>query len=108
MDTEIARPDIVSVSFDLKPLLPRFLDNRINEISEMKTLLEEFNYPDIARIAHGFKGVCGSFGFDAGFEFADRIERLAEISAYGILKNELERLESHFNSVAVEFTEERI
>ncbi len=83
----------VYVDQDLKPLIPRFLENRKQEIEEIKGAAEEENYDRIRELGHNFKGVGGGYGFDEITRLGKEIEEAAkheELELIGQLINNLE------------------
>jgi len=53
----------VSVSKDLKDLIPAFLGNRLQELAALRAALEGGDIEKLRWLAHRMKGVGGTYGF---------------------------------------------
>ncbi len=79
--TWVVRPDP-----DLADLIPSFLQNRRNELSELEGAVARGDFEFIRRMAHTWKGICRPYGFihletiSRGLESAGTTESSPEIS----------------------------
>lgn len=56
--TWVVRPDP-----DLEDLIPSFMNNRRNDVIEIRQALGRSDYEHIQRTAHTLKGICRPYGF---------------------------------------------
>lgn len=56
--TWVVRPDP-----DLADLIPSFLQNRKNELAELKTAQAKSDFEFVRRMSHTWKGICRPYGF---------------------------------------------
>jgi HPt (histidine-containing phosphotransfer) domain-containing protein len=90
MDNENFR---VMVAKDLASLVPQFLSNRLRELGSLESALQRADFAVLRRIAHGMKGLGGSYGFHRISVLGKKIEQaamagktdelLAQIAQYG-------------------------
>jgi len=55
---------IVEIDPDLEELIPGYLQNRMKDVHEIQTLLNNANFKSIQRMGHTMKGSGGGYGFD--------------------------------------------
>ncbi len=58
------RKIIVEIDPDLEELIPGYLQNRINDVQDVQTLLNNADFESIQRMGHTMKGSGGGYGFD--------------------------------------------
>ncbi len=68
------KKNIVHVDADLRPIIPRFLEIRQDDINRIRTALTEEDYETIIRIGHSIKGAGGGYGFSVVTEMGKAIE----------------------------------
>ena len=56
---------VVYIDEDLEDLIPGFLDNRANDITEMSAALSRKDFESIKDFGHKMQGAGGGYGFDA-------------------------------------------
>ena len=65
---------IVQVDEDLEDLIPGFLENRKQDVENLRQELEQKNFVNVTSIGHSIKGVGGGYGFDLMSELGAKIE----------------------------------
>ena len=69
----------VVIDADLEDLIPRFLQNRHQDLDTLSTALEQGDNDQIGKIGHRLKGAAGSYGFadlsDMGVELQLQAQR---------------------------------
>jgi HPt (histidine-containing phosphotransfer) domain-containing protein len=94
---------VASVDRDLEDLIPKFLNNRENDIVKMTADLKTENFNEIARIGHSIKGSAGGYGFDdLGLIGAD-IENAARAAESDRIRELLEDMRSYLDEVVIEY-----
>ena len=73
----MAEPIDIAVNGKLRPLIPKFLARRMEELAQMKAALAAGDRARLERIGHTIRGSAGSYGFDALAEIGKRIEAAA-------------------------------
>jgi HPt (histidine-containing phosphotransfer) domain-containing protein len=66
------------IPVDLEDLAKDFLENRRNELAELRSLVEQADFKKLEQIAHKIKGNGGSFGFPRISEIGKRLEYSAQ------------------------------
>lgn len=89
------------VNEELIPVLPEFISNLRDDIEELQTALEQMDYEDMERIAHGIKGSTDSMGLTKVKEQAYTVEQQAGEGSEEIAE-EIDGLVSLVNQVEEE------
>ncbi|MBM7555780.1 Hpt domain-containing protein [Halanaerobacter jeridensis] len=93
--------DKVYVDSDLKALIPKFLENRKEEIVKARTLLKENNFSELAELGHAIKGTGGGYGFNFVTELGAKIEKAAKNEDQDEIKDLVKRLEEHLENAEI-------
>lgn len=96
-------PEIVHIDSSFEPLMPRFMTNRKKEIVAMRQALAGHDFETVRSVAHGMKGVGGSYGFDRITELAATIEQAATSADAAIITHQLHTLECYVNDVQITY-----
>ena len=110
-DTSPAPPDLESwppvahVDASFEPLLPKFLTNRKKELTTMAEAVTQDDFDTILKIAHGMKGVSGSYGFPAMTAAAARLEQAAKSADVESINRQLTALASYLDRVQIVYVE---
>lgn len=96
-------PEIVHVDSSFEPLVPRFMTNRKKEIVTMRQALTGQDFETVRSVAHGMKGVGGSYGFDRVTELAATIEQAAKSADATSITQQLHTLEGYLNSIQIAY-----
>jgi HPt (histidine-containing phosphotransfer) domain-containing protein len=62
----------------MEDLKQEFIESVAVKLKDMRRLLDEKNFVEIARIAHDIKGTAGVFGLDEGTELARELQYAAQ------------------------------
>ena len=95
--------EIVHVDASFEPLLPRFMANRKKEIVTMRQALTANDLETVRSLAHGMKGVGGSYGFDRVTALAATIEQAAKSADATSITEQLHSLESYLNDIQITY-----
>ena len=96
-------PEIVHVDASFEPLIPRFMANRKKEIVTMRQALSGQDFETVRSVAHGMKGVGGSYGFDRITELAATIEQAAKSADATTITQQLHVLERYVNDIQITY-----
>ena len=96
-------PEIVRIDASFKPLMPRFMANRKKEIITMREALTGNDFETVRSVAHGMKGVGGSYGFDRITELAATIEQAAKSADATTITQQLLTVERYMNDVSITY-----
>ncbi|MBS0169639.1 MAG: Hpt domain-containing protein [Nitrospira sp.] len=96
-------PIAVLVDSSFEALIPRFMANRTKEIAAMTEALVHHDYETIKRIAHGMKGVSGSYGFPALTTIAAQVEQAASVADSASIHKDLAVLQSYLERVVISY-----
>ena len=96
-------PQIVHIDASFEPLMPRFMANRKKEIVTMRQALTGQDFETVRSIAHGMKGVGGSYGFDRVTALAATIEQAAKSADATSITEQLHSLESYLNDIQITY-----
>jgi HPt (histidine-containing phosphotransfer) domain-containing protein len=69
---------IVNVDRDLEDLIPRFMDNRQNDIVTIRNAVEQEDYETVRSLAHCLKGCGAGYGFNEITEIGATLEQAAK------------------------------
>ena len=89
---------------DLKELIPDYIEKRRGELSELKTLLENLDYPSIQKIGHKLRGSAGSYGFPILSETGKEIEEGAHDQDFERVQKALSLYEIVMSRIKVKYT----
>jgi HPt (histidine-containing phosphotransfer) domain-containing protein len=67
----------VRVPSELRHLIPRFLENRRDEIDQLRGAMARRDFEEARKIGHTLKGAGGGYGFHEITRLGGEIERLA-------------------------------
>lgn len=98
-------PVVVHVDAAFEPLLPKFMTNRKKEITAMTDALAEGDFETVRKVAHGMKGVSGSYGFPEMTTVAARLEQAAKTTDGGSISRDLTALASYLDRVEIVYEE---
>lgn len=98
-------PVVVHVDASFEPLIPKFMTNRKKEITTMAEAASQGDFETIRKVAHGMKGVSGSYGFPAMTTMAARLEQAAKTADEGSIRRDLTALTSYLDRVEIVYDE---
>jgi hypothetical protein len=67
----------VCIDKDLETLIPDFLNNRQEDINELKKAMELIKTESLRILGHNMRGLGGSYGFERITEIGEKIENAA-------------------------------
>jgi HPt (histidine-containing phosphotransfer) domain-containing protein len=82
-------------------LIPKFLQNRENDIKEVEDSLKRKDFEKIERLGHSMKGTGSMYGFDGISELGKTIELSAKEKNPVEIKNSLEELRDYLNRIEI-------
>lgn len=94
-------PVVVHVDASFEPLVPKFMTNRNKEITTMAEAVAQGDFETVRKVAHGMKGVSGSYGFPEMTTVAARLEQAAKTADAGSIRKDLTALASYLERVTV-------
>ncbi|MBI4000264.1 MAG: Hpt domain-containing protein [Nitrospira defluvii] len=94
-------PVVVHVDASFEPLVPKFMTNRKKEITTMTEAVAQGDFETVRKVAHGMKGVSGSYGFPEMTAVAARLEQAAKAAEEGSIRNDLTALASYLDRVEI-------
>jgi HPt (histidine-containing phosphotransfer) domain-containing protein len=96
-----SKPVVVHVDASFEPLVPKFMTNRKKEITAMTEAVSRSDFETIRKVAHGMKGVSGSYGFHAMTTVATRLEQAAKAADEGSIREDLTALASYLERAEI-------
>lgn len=96
----------VYIDPDLEFLIPKFLENREEDINNLERLLKEAEYDQIRIIGHSMKGSGGGYGFDYLTELGSQIEKNAELKNEKELNKLIIELKNYLDNLEIVYQEE--
>jgi HPt (histidine-containing phosphotransfer) domain-containing protein len=94
--TWVVRPDP-----DLEDLIPSFVQNRRNELVEIRSALSKKDFEAIRRTAHTWKGICRPYGFVHLETLSRSLEGAGEREDASELKGIVEEIQSYLDNVRI-------
>ncbi|GAB1724951.1 MAG: hypothetical protein GDA65_03255 [Nitrospira sp. CR1.1] len=98
-----AGPVVVLVDSAFEPLIPKFMANRNKELVTMTAALATSDFATIRQVAHGMKGVSGSYGFHDMTTIAGRMEQAAKAADEASIRQDLVALASYLARVEITY-----
>lgn len=98
-----AGPIVVLVDSSFEPLIPKFMANRQKEITVMTEAVSAHDFDTIKRVAHGMKGVSGSYGFHVMTTIAAHVEEAAKAADESSIRKTLATLASYLERVEITY-----
>ncbi len=96
-------PVPVFVDSAFEPLIPKFMANRNKELVTMTEAIAQKDFGTIQQIAHGMKGVSGSYGFHDMTIIAGRMEQAAKTADEASIRQDLNALTSYLARVEIAY-----
>jgi HPt (histidine-containing phosphotransfer) domain-containing protein len=93
---------IVYVDEEIADLIPEFLENRRRDVEQIKRLVQEGKYEELARLGHTMKGTGGGYGFTEISEIGQGIEEAGARGDREAMTRLCERLASYLATVTVQ------
>jgi HPt (histidine-containing phosphotransfer) domain-containing protein len=75
-----AKDDTVILSRCFEELIPGFIENRRNELEELRGALDAGHYEQLGQLGHRMRGIGATYGFDRVSELGGQIEERAAAS----------------------------
>ena len=88
-------PVVVFVDSAFEPMIPKFMANRNKEVATMTDAIAKRDFDTIKQLAHGMKGVSGSYGFHDMTTIAGRVEQAAKAADEVSIRQDLVALSSY-------------
>lgn len=98
-------PSVAHVDASFEPLIPKFMTNRKKEIATMAEAVVQSDFDTIRKVAHGMKGVSGSYGFPSMTAAAARLEQAAKVADGESISRNLTALASYLDRVEIVYEE---
>ena len=93
----------VTIEQEFDPMIPRFMENRSQELAAMQAALSRHDFESIRRLAHGLKGAGGSYGFDGLTTLGNEVEQAAKAADETGVANGLSSIAAYLTGVEVTF-----
>lgn len=98
-----AGPITVLVDASFEPLIPKFMANRNREVTVMTEAVSRHDFDTIKQVAHGMKGVSGSYGFHAMTTIAGHVEAAAKVADDASIRKHLVTLAAYLERVQITY-----
>lgn len=93
----------VKIDSDLEELIPSFMANSREEISEMRRAIESSDIETLRRLGHSTKGAGRGYGFSEIGEMGLKIETAAAEGEISEAIRQIDALEDYLNRVEIIF-----
>ncbi len=94
-------PVVVFVDSAFEPMIPKFMANRNKEVATMTDAIAIRDFDTIKQLAHGMKGVSGSYGFHDMTTIAGRVEQAAKAADEVSIRTDLVALASYLARIEI-------
>ena len=105
-DEPAAQSYVAYVPEDLEPLIAGYLENRRNDVINIKSLLEKGDFQEAKRLAHSMKGSGGGYGFEKITELGAIMEKAAKVEDKSVILANIEELAVYLKTVRIEYVDE--
>lgn len=96
---------VVHADPEIADLIPKFLENRLKDISAIREALDRGDFETIRTLGHSMKGAGGGFGFPGITDIGKTLEDSAKAADAEQIQRGLEALAVYMNSVEVVYDE---
>ena len=90
---------IVKIDPDLEDLIPGFLNNRANDVSTIRSLLDSGDLDQSRILGHSMKGAGGGYGFDRITEIGGIIETACVAGDLPVISEAVDQLADYLARV---------
>ena len=94
--TWVVRPDP-----DLEDLIPSFMGNRRNDLSEIREAIARKDFEFIRRTAHTLKGICRPYGFEFLETLSKELEGAGEREDIAAVESVTSRMQDYLDNVRI-------
>jgi HPt (histidine-containing phosphotransfer) domain-containing protein len=98
--------NIIHISSDLEPLIPRYLENRRADIATLYEALQVNNIEIVRSIGHTIKGSGASYGLEEISVIGRTLEDAAKSSDTTQIQTSITRLEHFLETLEIIFVED--
>ncbi|OQX56274.1 MAG: Hpt domain-containing protein [Candidatus Cloacimonas sp. 4484_209] len=91
----------IRIDPDIADLIPGFLKNREEDITQITKCLDKNDFETIERLGHSMKGAGAGYGFDGITEIGLTIEKAAKQKDVTAIKKSLKELETYLKQVVI-------
>ncbi|HXF91250.1 MAG TPA: Hpt domain-containing protein [Nitrospiraceae bacterium] len=92
---------VVRLDPDLKPLIPRFLENRRKDLAAIQAALQREDFEEIRLLGHRMRGDGGGYGFHTISEIGTALERASAHRDAGEISRHADALLAFLDRVEV-------
>lgn len=100
-EAQVDESHTITLARDFAELIPRFLENRRNEVAALRAALAEGRYADLEQLGHRMRGVGASYGFERISDLGGRIEEGASAADGGAIAAAIAEYADHLDRVKV-------
>ena len=93
---------VVSVDAQIVTLVPRYLANRVADVTKIRTALAQADFETIRSAAHGMKGSGGGYGLPEISRLGSAMEQSARSRDAAAIDGLVTALETYLASVEIE------
>ena len=94
---------IVEIGAMIEELIPNYLDNRVKEIEELKSLNSKGDLIALGKLAHKIAGNSGSYGFNDMGTYAKEIERLCGSGTQEGISDLITNIETYLANIEIKY-----
>ena len=87
----------------LKPVIPRYLENRREDLATLRQALAGSDYDSVRKLGHQMRGTGAGYGLAAISEIGGALEDAAVAGDVARMKDQIEELARFLSTVAVDF-----
>lgn len=92
---------IVEIDQDLEEIIPIFLQNRANDIDDLKKAVESEQFEHIRIVGHTLKGIGSGYGFDPVSDIGLMLEQAANAGNSAAITKAIQELETYLELVDI-------
>jgi HPt (histidine-containing phosphotransfer) domain-containing protein len=94
---------VVRVDAELRPLMPRFLENQGKALVNLREACDAQQFDRVRELGHTMKGVCGGYGLHELTELGARLEEAAKIGNRGAIETLLSAVSDYLERLEIVF-----
>ena len=96
---------VVQIDLDLEDIVPVFLENRQEDVTEIRDALNRGDFETVRILGHSMKGAGGGYGFDTVTDMGASLENAAIAEDRAEIEFTVNQLATYLECIEVEYVE---
>ncbi|MCK9476916.1 MAG: Hpt domain-containing protein [Candidatus Muirbacterium halophilum] len=93
----------ILVDIDLEEFIPKYLQNKYDDIKKINEFIKEKNFDELRKIGHNFQGTGTSYGFEFVSKCGKNLRQSAILKDINTIKKIASELDYYFKNINVKY-----